>query len=74
MEGDGDLVRSERWGVREQMEVDFGSEENKRKNLGREKKAQVLGRVFKTRLKPSFLKTRIYLSKTGPKTWAKAPF
>ena len=24
MEGDGDLVRSERWGVREQMEVDFG--------------------------------------------------
>ena len=22
--GDGDLVRSERWGVREQMEVDFG--------------------------------------------------
>ena len=24
MEGDGDLVRSERWGVKEQMEVDFG--------------------------------------------------
>ena len=43
-------------------------------NLGWDKKAQVLGRVFKTRPKPSFLKTRIYLSKTGPKTWAKAPF
>ena len=24
MEGDGDLFRSERWGVTEQMEVDFG--------------------------------------------------
>ena len=43
-------------------------------NLGWDKKAQVLGRVFKTRPKPSFLKTRINLSKTGPKTWAKAPF
>ena len=62
------------------MQVDFGLglilglRKTKEKFRTGKKKAQVLGRVFKTRPTPSFLKTRIYWSKTGPKTWAKAPF
>ena len=61
------------------MEVDFGlglilGLRKTKEKFRTGKKAQVLGRVFKTRPKPSFLKTRIYWSKTGPKTWAKALF